>query len=204
MVALLELLVGLGGITTEERKPQGSPYNGVASVGGFQARTVPSENNDEGYISWHRDKPPVPDTIVPVFIDTSCLCSTVAHGRGVLTDHCLFTEQADDWPLPNYRVIKVLMNFWDVAANGGATAVVPKSVRPLILSRCTNRHGHLALIIWLYVARSIGYSRDLHRPSQASTLLEGNAESRSCHILPCQTRLLYRLKLERLYSLCVA
>lgn len=59
VVALLELLVGLGGITSEERTPQGSPYNGVASVGGFQARTVPSENNDEGYISWHRDKPPV-------------------------------------------------------------------------------------------------------------------------------------------------
>ena len=62
VVALLELLVGLGGITTEERTPQGSPYNGVASVGGFQARTVPAENNEEGYIGWHRDKPPVPAT----------------------------------------------------------------------------------------------------------------------------------------------
>ena len=90
---MLERLVGLGGVTTDKRTPQGSPYHGVASVGGFQARTVPSENNDEGYISWHRDKPP-----------------------------------ADHWPLPNYRVIKVLMNFWDVAADGGATAVVPASV----------------------------------------------------------------------------
>ena len=35
---------------------------------------------------------------------------------------------ADHWPLPNYRVIKVLMNFWDVRADGGATAVVPGSV----------------------------------------------------------------------------
>ena len=58
VVALLERLVGLGGVTTEERTPQQSPYHGVASVGGFQARTVPSENNEEGYISWHRDKPP--------------------------------------------------------------------------------------------------------------------------------------------------
>ena len=64
VVALLELLVGLGGITTEERTPLGSPYHGVASVGGFQARTVPAENNEEGYIGWHRDKPPVP-AIIP-------------------------------------------------------------------------------------------------------------------------------------------
>ena len=36
---------------------------------------------------------------------------------------------AEHWPLPNYRVIKVLMNFWDVPADGGATAVVPGSHR---------------------------------------------------------------------------
>lgn len=62
---------------------------------------------------------------------------SMAHGRRIIIDHCLSTEQADDWPLPNYRVIKVLMNFWDVAADGGATAVVPASVRPLYLSRCS-------------------------------------------------------------------
>ena len=54
VVALLERLVGSGGITSDARTPQGSPYNGIASVGGFQARTVPPEDNDEGYISWHR------------------------------------------------------------------------------------------------------------------------------------------------------
>ena len=32
---------------------------------------------------------------------------------------------ADCWPLPNYRVVKAIVNFWDVAANGGPTAVVP-------------------------------------------------------------------------------
>ena len=36
---------------------------------------------------------------------------------------------ADMWPLPNYRMIKCFLNVYDVAENGGETAVVPGSFR---------------------------------------------------------------------------
>lgn len=90
VVALLSRLAGQGGLQPgSEARGEFSPYHGIAQCGGFQARTIPPEGNGDGYISWHRDKPP-----------------------------------ADGWPLPNYRVIKVILNFWDVGADGGATAVV--------------------------------------------------------------------------------
>ena len=74
--------------------PAVSPYNGLARANGMSPRVVPSEDNENGYIAWHRDKPP-----------------------------------CDGWPLPNYRVVKMFVSFWDLPADGGATAVVPGSHR---------------------------------------------------------------------------
>eukprot|EP01047_Picozoa_sp_COSAG01_P055561 COSAG01_NODE_6200_length_3797_cov_318.655760_4_plen_285_part_00 len=54
--------------------------------------------------------------------------SSEANSHGYISWH-RDKPPADGWPLPNYRVIKVLINLWDIAEDGGGTAIVPGSFR---------------------------------------------------------------------------
>ena len=86
LLAVLSQVCGAGGFETADEKPADSPYHGIVRCGGVGGRVVPSEANEEGYLTWHRDKP-----------------------------------AADNWPLPNYRLIKVFIAIFDIPESGGAT-----------------------------------------------------------------------------------
>lgn len=86
LLAVLSQVCGAGGFEAADEKPADSPYHGIVRCGGVGGRVVPSEANEEGYLTWHRDKP-----------------------------------AADNWPLPNYRLIKVFIAIFDIPESGGAT-----------------------------------------------------------------------------------
>ena len=57
LLPLLSEVCGASGLTTGASAE--SPYHGIVRCGGMSGRVVPSgEANEQGYLSWHRDKPP--------------------------------------------------------------------------------------------------------------------------------------------------
>eukprot|EP01052_Picozoa_sp_SAG31_P043775 SAG31_NODE_7406_length_1697_cov_1.508761_1_plen_389_part_10 len=58
LLPLLAAVCGAGGLASRDDTPDESPYFGHVRCGGMSGRVVPSESNEQGYLSWHRDKPP--------------------------------------------------------------------------------------------------------------------------------------------------
>jgi hypothetical protein len=52
LLPLLSEVCGCGGLL--DGVPAESPYHGVVRTGGMSGRVVPSEANEQGYLSWHR------------------------------------------------------------------------------------------------------------------------------------------------------
>lgn len=57
ILPLLSQVCGAGGYERADESSADSPYHGVVHCGGCSGRVVPSESNEEGYLTWHRDKP---------------------------------------------------------------------------------------------------------------------------------------------------